>query len=268
MAKVYRMIAPLIVTLAAAGCRGGCSGPTAGKNANENSSGYCGGSVAAIAGISTFQDGLSGLQQLQIVRQGLALGGIGNLLTTNGLANIGTGGSISYPVGPLALIANAIGAKAAPAPVNAFAASTPRMNIGRQQATATLLPNGKVLIAGGANRSRALSSTEIYDPATNTFAASTPSMNVAREFATAALLPNGKVLIAGGVNSSGVISSTEIYDPATNTFAASTPSMNDAHEFATATLLRNGKVLIAGGLSTISTTGNFTDLASTEIYSP
>ena len=69
------------------------------------------------------------------------------------------------------------------------------MNIARSFATATLLPNGKVLIAGGSF----LSSTELYDPATNTFAlvASTPVMNAGRTWATATSLPNGKVLIAG-----------------------------------------------------------------------
>jgi hypothetical protein len=41
---------------------------------------YCGGSLAAIAGTSTFQDALSGLQQLQTASQGFAFGGIGNLL--------------------------------------------------------------------------------------------------------------------------------------------------------------------------------------------
>ena len=54
------------------------------------------------------------------------------------------------------------------------------MNDAHYSATATLLPNGKVLIAGGFSNSGFLSSTEIYDPATNSFAASTPSMNDAR----------------------------------------------------------------------------------------
>jgi Kelch motif len=74
------------------------------------------------------------------------------------------------------------------------------MNNARRLATATLLPNGKVLIAGGFDGANTLSSTELYDPVSNTFAtaASTPTMNAARFDATATLLPNGKVLIAGG----------------------------------------------------------------------
>ena len=148
---------------------------------------------------------------------------------------------------------------------NTFAAfaSTPVMNAARSNATATLLPNGKVLIAGG-YAFGALGSTELYDPATNTFAAaaSTPVMNTARNDATATLLPNGQVLIAGGDNDSSSLSSTELYDPASNTFAAaaSTPVMNTARFGATATLLPNGEVLIAGG--------DNGSLSSTELYNP
>jgi hypothetical protein len=155
-----------------------------GKDANGASIDYCGGSLPAIAGTSIFQDTLSGLQQLQMISQGFAFGGSGNALTANGLADIATGGSISYPVAPLALINSAIGPNAATVSVNTFAPSTPSINHGRDSATATLLPNCKVLIAGGSG-----SSTEIYDPATNTFAASTPSMNEAHASATATLLP-------------------------------------------------------------------------------
>jgi WD40 repeat protein len=244
-----------------------------GKDANGSLIDYCGGSLPEIAGTSMFQDALSGLQQLQTVSQGFAFGGFGNLLTTNGLADIATGGSISYPVAPLALINSAIDANAAPVSVNAFAASTPSMNEAREFATATLLPNGKVLIAGGSgNKFLALSSIEIYDPVTNTFAESTPSMNKDRADATSTLLPSGQELIAGGVSILPTIttflSSTEIYDPATNIFAASTPSMNHGRAFATATLLPNGKVLIAGGVfNTIPETFPLV-LSSTEIYDP
>ena len=61
-----------------------------------------------------------------------------------------------------------------------------------------MLPNGKVLVAGGYNGSgHLLSSAELYDPASGTWSA-TGSLNTAREFHTATLLPNGKVLVAGG----------------------------------------------------------------------
>jgi hypothetical protein len=154
--------------------------------------------------------------------------------------------------------------------VNSFAASTPSMNVARFGATATLLPSGKVLIAGGNTTGpfrgafTPLNSTELYDPVTNSFAASTPSMNAARVSATATLLPNGKVLIAGGldITTEQVLTSTELYDPVTNSFAASTPSMNVARYGEVASLLPNGKVLIAGGLI------SFDASVSIELYDP
>jgi hypothetical protein len=77
--------------------------------------------------------------------------------------------------------------------------------------TATLLPNGKVLAAGGFSGVSVLTSAELYDPASGTWSA-TGSLVTAREFHTATLLPNGKVLVAGGVNFSGVLASAELYD--------------------------------------------------------
>ena len=115
----------------------------------------------------------------------------------------------------------------------------------RSRHTATLLPNGKVLVAGG-NNGPALSSAELYDPATGTWTA-TGSLGTARERPTATLLPNGKVLVAGGAsNQSNFLNSAELYDPATGTWAA-TGSLGTARAYHTATLLPNGKVLVAGG---------------------
>jgi len=90
------------------------------------------------------------------------------------------------------------------------------MNSARNLPTATLLANGKVLIAGGFNFTGDLTSTDMYDPATNTFAppTQTPSMNSGRELPTAMLLPNGKVLIVGGADDSGAdLASVELYTP-------------------------------------------------------
>ena len=90
------------------------------------------------------------------------------------------------------------------------------MSTARDAHTATLLPNGKVLVAGGYNSTSGyLSSAELYDPASGTWTA-TGSLSTARGYHTATLLPNGKVLVAGGYNStSGYLSSAELYDPAT-----------------------------------------------------
>jgi hypothetical protein len=104
---------------------------------------YCSDDLPAIAGISDFQDAISGVQQLQLVTQGFAFGGTGNQLTINGLANLATGGTTAYPIAPLAKINSAIPA-AAPSPVNSFATSgTASMNVGRAEATATLCPTAR-----------------------------------------------------------------------------------------------------------------------------
>ena len=111
--------------------------------------------------------------------------------------------------------------------------------------TATLLPNGKVLVAGGL-RGGTLASAELYDPANGTWAA-TGSLATARYCHTATLLPNGKVLVAGGRDSSlNTLASAELYDPTSGTWTT-TGSLATARYSHTATLLPSGKVLVVGG---------------------
>jgi hypothetical protein len=113
--------------------------------------------------------------------------------------------------------------------------------------TATLLANGKVLIAGGAAGFTPLSAAELYDPVSGTFTP-TGNMRAPRLLHTATLLPDGRVLIAGGSDSQTLIptNGAEIYDPSIGTFAA-TGNMIFGHACQQATLLGNGKVLILGG---------------------
>jgi predicted RNA methylase len=129
--------------------------------------------------------------------------------------------------------------------------ATGTMVTARRFHTATLLNNGKVLIAGGEdNASNAFSSAELYDPNTGLFTATAGNMTVARAGHTATLLGNGKVLITGGTsggNSEAAVSSAELYDPTTDMFTATAGSMTAARASHTATLLQSGKVLIAGG---------------------
>ena len=74
---------------------------------------------------------------------------------------------------------------------------TGSMGVDRANHTATLLANGKVLIAGGVTLSGEVATAELYDPNTGTFT-STGTMTGPRDRHTATLLANGKVLIAGG----------------------------------------------------------------------
>ena len=149
------------------------------------------------------------------------------------------------------------GNDAAPALKGVFV-PTGEMTTVRYQHSATLLQNGKVLIAGGEITNPIgemmiiydTQGSELYDPVTGTFTA-TGGMNAARFGHTATLLPNGKALITGGQHRENgllrqFLASADLYDPAAGTFTA-TGSMTVARYGHTATLLPSGKVLIAGG---------------------
>jgi hypothetical protein len=139
--------------------------------------------------------------------------------------------------------------------------ATGSMAAPRSSHTATLLQNGKVLIAGGQNANGVLTSAELFDPATGTFI-STGTMTAARSYHTATLLPTGKVLLTGGADNNGSVASAEIYDPSTNSFA-STGGMATARASHTATALNTGKILVAGGSN-----NSTAELASAELYDP
>jgi hypothetical protein len=128
--------------------------------------------------------------------------------------------------------------------------------------SATLLPNGKVLVAGGQGPG-VLANAQVFDPASppnGTWIAVSP-LNRARRFHSAILLPNGKVLVMGGIDPNQVIlSSAEIFDPATGKWTLTAPLATARVSFITA-LLPNAKVLVAGGQDT-----NFLVTATSELY--
>jgi hypothetical protein len=127
------------------------------------------------------------------------------------------------------------------------------MVVARFSHMSILLPNGKVLVAGGlwwvagvsdSEGGRQIASAELYDPTSGSWTA-TGSMNHARAGGAAVSLANGKVLVVGGVGPSAP-RSTELYDPVTGMWAL-TGSMTEAREGFAATLLMDGRVLVAGG---------------------
>jgi hypothetical protein len=133
--------------------------------------------------------------------------------------------------------------------------------------TATRLPSGKVLVAGG-HDFYALDSAELYDPAANTWSAA-GTLSATRSYASATLLPDGKALVAGGRDfrqtASGLVdaalASADLYDPSNNKWSA-TASLSEAREKHTATLLPNGKILAIGGYGGIGVGA----LASAKLY--
>jgi hypothetical protein len=190
-------------------------------------------------------------------------------LLPNGLVLLagGYGGPVGNP--------NALASAELYNPATGTFTLTGNLNVARYSHTATLLPNGLVLIAGGSyvatgvgGGTRSLSSAELYNPATGTFTL-TGSMNATRAWETATLLPSGLVLITGGWTSSTytTLASAELYNPAKGTFAL-TGNMTTARDGQTATLLPNGLVLIAGGCDSSGCGNSGPSLASAELYNP
>ena len=140
--------------------------------------------------------------------------------------------------------------------------ATGNMNEGRVAHTATLLKDGRVLIAGGTYESggggAATAGAELYDPAKGTFSL-TGGMNTDRANHTATLLKSGEVLITGGWNGHAADAADdppwdplfcELFDPSTGAFK-STGSMSTTRNGHTATRLADGRVLLLGGIPSL-----------------
>jgi len=140
--------------------------------------------------------------------------------------------------------------------------STASMAVERQEHTATLLSNGKVLVAGGRSgtATTALSSAELYDRISGTWSTagniqSPTGTNTPTRLHTAVQLgtttsstTTGRVLVAGGINGSTTVTTTSLYDVGMNTWAGGT-SMPAGRSEHTATVLANNNVVVIGGVS-------------------
>jgi hypothetical protein len=147
--------------------------------------------------------------------------------------------------------------------------NTGAMSTKRVWHAATLLSDGKVLVAGGhfGGNLSDLASAEIYNPVTETWT-NTGSLNTARRGHQATLLADGRVLVTGGAASrtnyphTAYFASAELYEPEMEKWTKTTP-MKVARSGHTATLLTNGLVLVAGGKDE-----NADWLFSAELYDP
>jgi hypothetical protein len=131
------------------------------------------------------------------------------------------------------------------------------MSVIRSSHTATLLANGKVLVAGGG------AGNELFDPVTGTFAP-TGDMITPRNLHTATRLGDGTVLVTGGINDNAFLSSAELFDPANGSFTA-VKNMGYARAEHRATLLATGEVLIVGGFN-LSIDRRTNSLSTAELF--
>ena len=136
------------------------------------------------------------------------------------------------------------------------------MQANRAGATATVLGNNLILIAGGSTGTTA----DLFDPAKVAFVAA-GAMNAARIRHTATVLPNGKVLLVGGSSTlvGAALGSASLYDPVANTFAPSAGVLTTAR-YTHVAMVFGGSVLIAGGNT--GTVAAPTATATVEVYDP
>lgn len=133
------------------------------------------------------------------------------------------------------------------------------LNEARAKHTATLLPNGIVLVTGGYGP---LQSAELYVPKTETWIYTSNQMKYARARHTATLLQSGKVLIAGG---SPYNNRAELYDPDNDTWSTAGTMVIRRYDHVAIGLL-DGKVLVAGGRTRNDDDSSI--INSAELYNP
>ena len=176
--------------------------------------------------------------------------------------------SVDHGQNGYALKASVSGLSAVSNPFNVTGfCETGSMLTARRNHMVIALPNGKILLTGGAGNADgtgSLASAELYDPVAHTFSSTVNTMSTSRVDHTVTLLLNGEVLVTGGYSdTTNAQPSADIYFVANNVFNPVTAQMTTPRAEHAATLLANGKVLITGGNDNSGNT-----LASAEIFDP
>ncbi len=184
----------------------------------------------------------------------------GNATFTNLSVDHGQNGySLQASVSGLSAVSNAFN-------VSGFC-DTGSMVTARRNHMVIALPNGKILVTGGAGNadaSNVLATAELYDPVGHSFSTTAGPMSAPRADHTVTLLQNGLVLVTGGFTDTVYAqASADLYNPTTNTFTPVPTPMTTPRAEHAATLLANGTVLITGGND-----NNGNTVASAEIYDP
>jgi hypothetical protein len=173
--------------------------------------------------------------------------GDGSILVAGGVSLVETDqGKIEAPTASVEIFAPG---------ANTWSAGSP-LNVARSGHTATALPDGRVLIAGGSSQQGALDSMEVFDPLQAAFQPS-GGLSVARTEAAAALAGPTQVLVAGGRNADGVAPTADLVDVDSGGIAQI--ALTSPRASASATRLLDGSVLVAGG------NNGTNDLASAEV---
>ena len=115
--------------------------------------------------------------------------------------------------------------------------------------SATLLPDGRLLLIGGEGPNGPLSAAAILNTDSGALTLLPAGIHEARAWHTATLLPNGTVLVFGGIGATGQEVEAEIFDPTTDSSLTLQIAEIEPRAYHTATLLTDGRVLIAGGRS-------------------
>ncbi len=139
---------------------------------------------------------------------------------------------------------------------------TASMAVARAYGSATALPDGSVVVAGGVGTGASLDSAEVYDPSSGAWSL-TGAMIEARSQHVAVALRDGRVLVAGGTQERTALADAELYTPATRTWSGA-GAMTVPRTVSAAVALADGTVLVDGGLS--EATGPA--LSSADIYDP